>query len=153
MFCPDNFLFWQSFGLPFSSHYYILKKVYSETSKIKCLFCPEDENLLCFLFQSIHLILDIWHLHEVPENCPKGFPITQNMDFDPRTMSLACSEAELLPKLDFHFLKSSSTPYSLSTPFLTVRWIWGFWKWSLMIPHHPKHGVWHQNHDHGTFRS
>ena len=121
--------------------------------KNKVQNCPEDENLLCFLFQSIHLILDIWHLHEVPENCPKGFPITQNMDFDPRTMSLACSEAELLPKLDFHFLKSSSTPYSLSTPFLTVRWIWGFWKWPLMIPHHPKHGVWHQNHDHGTFRS
>ena len=90
---------------------------------------------------------------EAPENCPKGFPITQNMVFDTRTESLACSEAELLPKLDFHFLKSSSTPYSLSTPFLTVRWIWGFWKLSLMIPHHPKHGVWHQNHVSSTFRS
>ena len=90
---------------------------------------------------------------EAAENCPKGFPITQNMDFDPRTMSLACSEAELLPKWNFHFLKSSLTPYSPSIPFLTVRWIWGFWKWFLMIPNHPKHGVWHQNHVSSTFRS
>ena len=72
---------------------------------------------------------------EASENGPEWFPITQNMGFDTRTMSLAMSEAELLSKLDFHFLKSSLTPYSPSIPFLTVRWIWGFWKWSLMIPH------------------
>ena len=129
----------------------ILKKVYSETSKIKCLFCPEDENLLCFLFQSLHLILDIWHLHEVPENCPKGFPITQNMGFDTRTMTMAHSEAKLLPQLQFHFLKSSLTSYSPFTLFLTFRSIWCSWKWSQMITHIGNHWVRHQNQLSSTF--
>ena len=70
-----------------------------------------------------------------------------------RTMSLAHSEAKLLPKLQFHFLKSSLTSYSPSAAFLTFRLIWGFWKWSPVIPHNPKHGVWHQNHVCSMLRS
>ena len=60
------------------------------------------------------------------ENGSKSFPIPQNIGFDTRTMYLACSEAELLPKLEFHFLKSSLTSYSPSTLFLTFWSIWGF---------------------------
>ena len=70
-----------------------------------------------------------------------------------RTMSLAHSEAKLLPQLQFHFLKSSLTSYSPSAAFLTFRLIWGFWKWSPVIPHNPKHGVWHQNHVCSMLRS
>ena len=63
-------------------------------------------------------------------------------------MSLACicSEAELLQKLEFHFLKSFLTSYINCTQFLALWSIWGFWKWSQMIPHTQKHGDWHQNH-------
>ena len=42
----------------------------------------------------------------------------------------------------FHFL----TSYSPSTQFLAFWSIWGFWKWSQMIPHIPKHWFFHQNH-------
>ena len=42
----------------------------------------------------------------------------------------------------FHFL----TSYSPSTQFLAFRLIWGFWKWSQMIPHAQKPVVWYQNH-------
>ena len=90
---------------------------------------------------------------EASENGPEWFPITQNMGFDTRTMSLAHSEAKLLPQLQFHFLKSSFTSYSPSAAFLTFRLIWGFWKWSPVIPHNPKHGVWHQNHVCSMLRS
>ena len=75
------------------------------------------------------------------------------MGFDTRTMSLAHSEAKLLPQLQFHFLKSSFTSYSPSAAFLTFRLIWGFWKWSPVIPHNPKHGFWHQNHVSSMLRS
>ena len=70
-------------------------------------------------------------------------PIPHNIGFDTWTMSLACSEAELLPKLEFHFSKSFFTSYSLSTQFLTFRSIWGFWKWSQMMPYSPKYWVCH----------
>ena len=70
-----------------------------------------------------------------------------------RTMSLAHSEAKLLPQLQFHVLKSSLTSYIPSAAFLTFRLIWGFWKWSPVIPHNPKHGVWHQNHVCSMLRS
>ena len=63
------------------------------------------------------------------------------MGFDTRTMSLAHSEAKLLPQLQFHVLKSSLTSYIPSAAFLTFRLIWGFWKWSPVISHNPKHGV------------
>ena len=65
----------------------ILKKVYSKTSKIKCLFCPEDENLLCFLFQSIHLILDIWHLRLL-KIVPKGSPSPKTFWHQKRVFSM-----------------------------------------------------------------
>ena len=64
-----------------------------------------------------------------------------------RTMSLACSEAEL----EFHFLKYFLTSYSPSTQFLAFRSIWGLWEWFQMIPHAKKPGVWHQNHVSRTF--
>ena len=57
-------------------------------------------------------------------------------------MSLACTEAEL----EFYFLKYFLTSYSPSTQFLAFRSIWGFLKWSQMIPHISKHRVCHQNH-------
>ena len=79
------------------------------------------------------------------ENGSKSFPIPQNISFDTRTMYLACSEAELLPKLKFNFLKSFLTSYSPSTQFLSYRSFWGLWKWSQMIPHTPKHWFCHQN--------
>ena len=86
---------------------------------------------------------------EVAKNGPKWFSITQNMGFDTMLM-LACSEAELLPKLEFLFLMSSWTSYSPSTQFLAFRSICGFWKWFL---HNPKHGFWHQSHNYSMFRS
>ena len=49
----------------------------------------------------------------------------QIMGFDPRAISIACSEADN-PKLEFHFLKSSLTSYSPSTLFLSLWSIWGF---------------------------
>ena len=64
-------------------------------------------------------------------------------------MFLACSEAEL----EFHFLKYSLTSYSPSTHFLAFRLIWGFWKWSQMIPHITKHWFCHQNHVSSMLRS
>ena len=60
-------------------------------------------------------------------------------------MSLACLEAELLPNLEFHFLKFLLNCYSASTQFLSFRSIRGFWRWSQMIPHTPKHCFCHQN--------
>ena len=62
---------------------------------------------------------------EVAKNGPKWFSITQNMGFDTMLM-LACSEAELLPKLEFLFLISSWTSYSPFTQFLAFRSICGF---------------------------
>ena len=76
------------------------------------------------------------------ENGLNWFPISQNIGFVTRTISLAGSEAEL----EFHFLKFLLTSYSPSTQFLAVRSIWGFCKWSQMIPHTPKHWFCHQNH-------
>ena len=73
----------------------------------------------------------------------------KNMGLDTRTMFLACSEAEL----EFHFLKYFLTSYSPSTQFLAFRSIWGFWKWSQMIPHIPKHWFCHQNHVSSMLRS
>ena len=73
------------------------------------------------------------------------FPITQNMGFDTRTMSVACSEAELFLKLGFHFWKSSLTSYSPFILFLTFRSIWGSSKWSQMIPHIQNHWIRHPN--------
>ena len=70
---------------------------------------------------------------EASKNGPKWFSITQNMGFDTMLM-LACSEAELLPKLEFLFLMSSWTSYRPSTQFLAFRSICGSWKWSEMIP-------------------
>ena len=72
---------------------------------------------------------------EASENDPKWCPIAQNIGFATTTMSLACPEAELLPKLEFHFLKSFLTSYSPSTQFLTFRSNWGLQKCSQMIPH------------------
>ena len=86
-------------------------------------------------------------------NGPKWFPIAQNIDFDTRTISLPCSEAELLPKLECHILKSFLTSHSPSTQFLAFRLIWGFWKWSQMILHTPKHWFCHQNHVSSMLRS
>ena len=68
-------------------------------------------------------------------------------------MSLACSEAELLPKLESDFLTSCLTSYSLSTQFLAFRSIWGFWKQSQMISHTQKHLFCHQNHVSSMLRS
>ena len=76
-------------------------------------------------------------------------PIPHNIG----TMSLAFSEAELLPKLECHTLKSFLTSYSTCTQFLALRSIWGFWKWSQMIPYTPKHWCCHQNHVFSIFRS
>ena len=83
---------------------------------------------------------------DASENGPKWFPIPQNRT---RTMSLSCSEAEL----EFHFLKYFLTSYSPSTQFLAFRSIWGFLKWSQMIPHIPKHWFSNQNHVCGMLRS
>ena len=109
-------------------------------------------DVLLDLLQPIHPILglqvDLWLLKMVPND---SF-ITQNMGFDTRAISIACSEADN-PKLEFHFLKSSLTSYSPSTLFLTFWSIWGFWKWSPVIPHNPKHGFWHQNHVCSMLRS
>ena len=74
------------------------------------------------------------------------------MGFDTRAISIACSEADN-PKLEFHLLKSSLTSYGPSTLFLTFWSIWGSWKLSQMIPHHPEHVFWHQNHVFSMFRS
>ena len=90
---------------------------------------------------------------EASENCPKWLPIPQNIGFATRTMSLACTEAELLPKLEFYFLKSFLTSYSPSTLFLTCRSIWGFSKRSQMIPHTPKHCFCYKNHVSNMLRS
>ena len=62
---------------------------------------------------------------------------------------IICSE----PKLQFHSLKFSLASYCQSTMFLTFRSIWGSQKWSQMIPHAPKHWVWHQNQFYSMFRS
>ena len=86
---------------------------------------------------------------EASENGPKWFPISQNIGFVTRTMSLASSEAEL----EFHFLKYFLTSFSPSTQFLASRSIWGFWKWSQMIPHIPKPWFCHQNHVPSMLRS
>ena len=86
---------------------------------------------------------------EGSENGPKWFPISQNIGFVTRTMSLAWSEAEL----EFHFLKYFLTSFSPSTQLLASRSIWGFCKWSQMIPHIPKHWFCHQNHVSSMLRS
>ena len=109
-------------------------------------------DVLLDLLQPIHPILglqvDLRFLKMVPYN---SF-ITQNMGFDTRAISIACSEADN-PKLEFHLLKSSLTSYGPSTLFLTFWSIWGSWKLSQMIPHHPEHVFWHQNHVFSMFRS
>ena len=109
-------------------------------------------DILLDLLQPIYPILglqvDLWLLKMVSND---SF-ITQNMGFDTRAISIACSEADN-PKLEFHFLKSSLTSYSPSTLFLTFWSIWGFWKWSQMILHNSKHGFWHQNHVSSMLRS
>ena len=56
-------------------------------------------------------------------------------------------------RFKFHCLKASLASYTTSTLFLTFRWVWGFWKWSQMISHGPKHGVRHQNQVSSMFRS
>ena len=83
---------------------------------------------------------------------PNDSFITQNMGFDTRAISIECSEADNT-KLEFHFLKYFLTSYSPSTQFLDFRSIWGFWKWSQMIPHTPKPGVRHQNQVFSIFRT
>ena len=80
-------------------------------------------------------------------------PITQSIGFATKTMSRACSKAEFIPKLECHFLKSFLTSCSPCTQFLAFRSIWGFWKWSQMIPHTPKHWCSHQNHVSNMLRS
>ena len=82
-----------------------------------------------------------------------GGPCSPHTTFDTRTTFLAYFEAELVPKLEFHFLKSFFTSYSLSTQFLTFRSIWGFCKWSKIIPYSPKHWFCHQNHVSSMLRS
>ena len=83
---------------------------------------------------------------EASENGPKWFPIPQNIGFDTRTMSLACSKVGLVPKLEFHSLKSFLTSYSPSTQFLAFTLTWSFWKWSQVITQTTKRWFWHQNH-------
>ena len=75
---------------------------------LKASLTSYSPSNLLLTFRSIQ---DFW-------NGSKWFPIPQNIGFDTRTMYLACSEAVLLPKLEFHFLKSFLTSYSPSTPFL-----------------------------------
>ena len=80
-------------------------------------------------------------------------PYPKTICFDTRTMFLASSKAELLPKLEFHILKSLLTSYSPTTQYLSFRSIWGILKWSQMIPHTPKHWFCHQNHVSSMLRS
>ena len=104
-------------------------------------------EVLLDLLQPLHPVLGLAVRSGASENGPKWFPISQNIGFVTRTMSVACSEAEL----EFHFLKYFLTSYSPSTQFLAFRSIWGLWKWFQMIPQAKKPGVWHQNHVSRTF--
>ena len=50
-----------------------------------------------------------------------------------------------IKSLALSLLTSSLACYSPSNLFLSIRWVWGFWKWSQMISYGPKHGFSHQN--------
>ena len=82
---------------------------------------------------------------EADESGPKWFPIPKNIGIDTKNKSPAWVTISLLEVV--------FGSYSPSTLFLTFRWVWGFWKWSQMISHGPKHGVRHQNQVSSMFRS
>ena len=63
--------------------------------------------------------------------------MAKNMGLEAKFKSLEDSEQNL----QFHSLMLSLASYSPSTPFLTFRWFWDFWKWFQMIAHAQKHGV------------
>ena len=73
------------------------------------------------------------------EDDPKWFPIPKNLGLDTKIKSLAISKPKLWP---LYCMKWSLTSFSL---FLTFGSIWGFWKWSQMVPHTPKPWSRHQN--------
>ena len=99
-------------------------------------------EVLLDLLRPLHTVLGLQVDLGLLKMVTNDSPYPKTLVFVARTMSLACSEAEL----DFHFLKYFLTSYSPSTQFLAFRSIWGFLKWSQMIPHIPKHWFCHQNH-------
>ena len=91
------------------------------------------------LLLPVHHVLDLQINPRLTKNGPKWFPMPQNIGFDTKINSTACSEARL--HLLLHSLKLSLASYSPSNMF---RSIWGSWKWYQIIPYTQKYGIWHQ---------